>query len=278
MKARLLAAALFLLGLLLISQQPRAQLGMTGVGGGFGPSGGAFTPASLTGLKLWVKGDANTFSDTGCSSAATNGNPVKCWGDNSGLGNNLVSGSAAVANLATNNLNSMATVNFVTTASQPLEAAVTLSPATTISCFGLFEDTVGIPNNDRFISVQGSGQSNDYGNANSFNLDQSASTTLTLQQNFGSVASGTNALSTWYQYGFVFNGTTATLYIGGTSAGSSSNTSTMTSPPTIAVGGAAVGGGNPLTGYSAEFFCGNADWTSNVTQIHTYLHTRWGIN
>lgn len=62
-------------------------------GAGTGPGGVGRTDGAGR-LKLWLKGDAGVYTDTGCSAAATNGDPAACWGDQSGSGNSFVQSTA----------------------------------------------------------------------------------------------------------------------------------------------------------------------------------------
>lgn len=71
-----------------------AALGITA--GLFGGGAAPWTPASISGLAVWLKADAGTFQDTGKTSAATaDGNPVMVWADQSGNSRDFVSGGDA---------------------------------------------------------------------------------------------------------------------------------------------------------------------------------------
>lgn len=53
-------------------------------------------PKAVSGLLVWLKGDAGTFTDAGCSVAATTSlDNIGCWADQSGNSNDFVSSGAA---------------------------------------------------------------------------------------------------------------------------------------------------------------------------------------
>ncbi len=52
-------------------------------------------PKSVSGLLVWLKGDAGTYTNTGCSTTATDTDPIGCWEDQSGNGNDFISSGAA---------------------------------------------------------------------------------------------------------------------------------------------------------------------------------------
>jgi hypothetical protein len=48
-------------------------------------------PKSVSGLLVWLKGDAGTYTNTGCTTSATDTDPIGCWEDQSGNGHNFIS-------------------------------------------------------------------------------------------------------------------------------------------------------------------------------------------
>src|SRR5664280_2630717 len=51
--------------------------------------GTAWTPAQLPNLIAWYKADVGVYTDTACSTPATNSTTVGCWKDQSGNGYDL---------------------------------------------------------------------------------------------------------------------------------------------------------------------------------------------
>lgn len=65
-------------------------------------------PKSVNGLLLWLKGDAGTYTNTGCSTVANStSDPVNCWEDQSGNSNDFISTGASAPTLQT----SVGTIN-----------------------------------------------------------------------------------------------------------------------------------------------------------------------
>ena len=92
MKIRIHALRSLLVGLVLVVLlaaglagiwQPTPALARWDGGAGTGPGGVGATDGSST-LELWLMADAGTFIDTGCSTAAGNGQDVACWQDQRG--------------------------------------------------------------------------------------------------------------------------------------------------------------------------------------------------
>ena len=62
--------------------------------GGDGPGGVGVTDGSSS-LEVWLRGDQDTYTDTGCATAAANGNDVACWQDQSGNGNHVTQSNSS---------------------------------------------------------------------------------------------------------------------------------------------------------------------------------------
>lgn len=70
------------------------------------------SPDQLSGLVVWLKSDAGTFSDAG-TTPATDGVAVQQWSDQSGSGNHVVQGTAALRpTLQTNEVNGRPLLQF----------------------------------------------------------------------------------------------------------------------------------------------------------------------
>ena len=52
------------------------------LGIGLAPAVAQYTPGGVgADLELWLKADEGVYTDTGCSSAASDGDSVQCWSD-----------------------------------------------------------------------------------------------------------------------------------------------------------------------------------------------------
>lgn len=79
---------------------------------GNGP-GGVGTIDGTSSLRMWLKADVGTYTDADCSLAASNGDPIACWDDQSGSDLNVVAASAAGwPSYVTDTLNSQPVVTF----------------------------------------------------------------------------------------------------------------------------------------------------------------------
>ena len=77
--------------------------------------GAAFSPDSVSGLKLWVMADVETFQDIAMTTPATlNGHQVNGWKDQSGENNHMIADSAGGQPvLNTSVQNGLPSVNFI---------------------------------------------------------------------------------------------------------------------------------------------------------------------
>jgi hypothetical protein len=79
---------------------------------GDGPGGVGRTDGTSN-LTMWLKADVGTYTDADCSLAASNGDPIACWDDQSGSDLNVVAASAAGwPSYVTDTLNSQPVVTF----------------------------------------------------------------------------------------------------------------------------------------------------------------------
>lgn len=106
-------------------------------------SSGPFSPTDVAGLVLWLKADAGTFQDTGCSSAATTDTTkVNCWQDQSGEGNHVISSDTANTDptIETGEQNGNPVIRFGGTSTQRLIAPDDASlDVTTFTAFAVFK-------------------------------------------------------------------------------------------------------------------------------------------
>lgn len=109
--------------------------GISVLGHGFGSP--AFSPADISGLKLWLKADAGLYQDAAMTTPATaNNDPVGGWADQSGLGNHAtqaVSGSRGIYRPSSQN--SKPGVEFTKASTQQLLTSLSMSnePLTAIA-------------------------------------------------------------------------------------------------------------------------------------------------
>lgn len=95
--------------------------------GGQSGGGGGFTPASLTGLQLWLKADTGVYSDLG-STPATNGGSVEQWNDQSGNANNITQTTSFNRPVyTTGSINGLPTVGCVTSHGSVLNLSSTIA-------------------------------------------------------------------------------------------------------------------------------------------------------
>lgn len=71
-------------------------------------------PKSVSGLLVWLKGDAGTYTNTGCTTTATDTDPIGCWEDQSGNGHDFISTGAAnpTFDAISGSINSQAAIEF----------------------------------------------------------------------------------------------------------------------------------------------------------------------
>lgn len=118
-----IAVILLCTGLFCLAQ---AQVPMTGAGKG-APGGAVWTPATLgANLVAWWDVSQPVYTDTGCSTAATNGQNIDCVPDQSGNSLAVNNNFTTQATLNTTGLNSKRTLVFVGSSSSTL-----VSPSTT---------------------------------------------------------------------------------------------------------------------------------------------------
>jgi DNA-binding beta-propeller fold protein YncE len=83
-----------------------------GAAGGNGPGGVSVTDGSGS-LEAWYRADRGVYTDSGCTTAATNGGQVACWKDQSGNGRNATQTVAGTYPIyATNQINGLPVLQF----------------------------------------------------------------------------------------------------------------------------------------------------------------------
>lgn len=250
--------------------------------------GGGFTPASLNSLLGWWKADGTvTVNNNGTGGTPSNGTSAKWIADASGNSRPLVADpTVSVANYNTSGLNGLPTISCIGATNQPFQASIPLANPTKLVVFGVFRCTRGTPSNDRFVSIMGSGDTTDYNHTTSCQLSVSAygAGGLILGQNSANQATATITQNIWQQVGFTWDGTNATLYTGGSSAGSNANSNSFATPIEFNVGamdtpGSSSAGGALIGDFAEVFVCNSATALTGteLTNIQTYFFNKWGV-
>lgn len=234
--------------------------------------GGAWTPASLPGIKGWYEGDVGVTHAGGATDTVT------AWADQSGNGQNLTKYNSGLANAPiynVNPLNGKPTIKFGSVIGQGLQnTSFNLGGSTTqLWFFAIFSQSTG--SNSRGFEYLGNGQSTDGNAASAILVDFPTTTTLQAYHN-GSLANTTIPASTWIQGGSVFDGTNITAYVnnvGGTPA--AQGTGSFTTPGTFLIGQNPTGGNVPSMNVAAIAFGEGPILSSDQNNLHTYWLNKW---
>lgn len=270
----LLRSALAAPALLLL---PRDGWSATGIGttGAGGPvsGGAAWDPSQDANLKGWWKSTAGVTSSSGV---------VSTWADQSGNGNTLTAGSNQVLLNATSfNGHPGLGVSFLFGGDVMLKSGFVFNSATCSWFASFMVDTSSGNNFGRLLSFKAVGNTNDWDNNPSFEVDTGPTHTNVQATSNAGVSStiGTPFSPTTLTpmtAGVVFDGTNATFYINGTAQGS-------TMAHSVNLGG---GSGvdyrifdDAFSDFSAATFAEHLVSTSvlSATNYQNYAHTTWGI-
>ncbi|MDB4978409.1 MAG: hypothetical protein JWM56_595 [Candidatus Peribacteria bacterium] len=219
-----------------------------------------FAPNNIAGLQLWLKADTGLYQDSACTVVATaTNNPVGCWKDQSGIGNDatqLTTTKRPLLKLSA--LNSNSTLKLDNTDDGLKTTTIIGNPYTVFVVYNtngisaLRRAVQGVDNN--WLVGPYSGLHKFYNSA---------------------FINGSSVMSGQFVYASV-SGTSAgaSFYLGGALIGSNTN---ITSPSKIALG--AVGIYNePLNGEIAEVIAYNSALsTANRQAVELYLSTKYGL-
>lgn len=232
----------------------------------------AWNPLNLPGLVGWYKGDAGTFTNTGCTTPAVNGNTLGCWADQSGHSANLIQATTGQQpRYDTSSLNGLSVVTAPAGASQMSVAIFNLG-GTTASVFMVVKSTAA--NLGRVVDY-GVGSTDT--SSTSFIAAFFSSITAPASYNNGFKSQGTVVSSSWNEIGSIFDGTNNTMYIGGIAQTPVGATSTFATNGNLNSFSDPVGA-FPLTGSIAEIIVtSGALGTADRASIKTYLLARWGV-
>ena len=236
------------------------------------PSGGSFTPASLTNLILWGEADTNTYTDTGGTTlCTTDGDNLKNWKDLSGAGSNLVWPSVLVAPVYKTNLaNSKPGCRFSSALDDLLDSAQANNQKP-ISAAAVVRVTDVTANGTIFEGNSGTG---------GFALDISASHFRALSAFVALIGGSTATLvnNTFYIVVFTYDSSGNYAFtLNGSADGSGTNNMTFSNTGTRIGCNNATSGGF-LDGDLLAFAKGSAVWTgTEITNLTNYWKSKYGL-
>lgn len=281
--AALLCVGIFCLGLPLEAANVHIGTGRALLGSSVPTS---LLPNQVPGLQLWLSADVNTFTDSGCSAPATNGQGVQCWGDRSGKGNNATQATGAdQPTLATAVQNGLSGITF-NGSSDIFSSSYLGNPGTCIAAYLAKAVTTSDPTLELALLWANNGTG-----AASFALRVGTSGTgagpftqasYAIENTSSAVFS--TALSAQFNVpdiiGFRGGGTAAALAyrwnIPSQAAGDL--TGTQNAIAAAAIGGD-LGSATRFNGYIYEIACYSGSITTlQYSQVVAYLQNKWGIN
>jgi hypothetical protein len=238
----------------------------------------SFSPASIAGLKLWLKADAGLYQErTGASAttlASADADPVGSWLDQSGQASHMVApidGRRPTVKLSLQN--GLPVVRF-DGVDDLLTAAAVPQTATTFTIFMTF----------RFRSLTGANQQITHVGTSSNGYGFAANTSNNRDISFHGVSllvdsAASTSTEIWSAYR---TGGTTTMRVNGVDVSITNGTATPTAPATTAgVGGlpTAVGAGtSPATCDAMELLLYDSALSgANVALVEAYLNSRWGV-
>lgn len=230
-------------------------------------AGGAWTPASLTGLAAWYKADAGVTDDG-------SGN-VTAWNDQSGNGWHLSASGSARPKTGTRSLNSLNVLDFNGSSNYMANNGFTFNVGdwTVLAVYCL--DTA---NQGGVVSSSNSSSSSDY-NGNDvcrFMYKQSNGTVGTYYNGLGGTQSGSVAAA---EQGVTLrSGSTLSAYVNGSKGTDRSGSTQSLNAIAYLILGADMNSGPAefFDGYIAEVVIASGDHTADLSSWNTYC-ARWGL-
>lgn len=239
-------------------------------------AGGAWTPASLPGLVVWL--DASNSGSITQSSGA-----VSQWNDLSGNGNNFVQATGANKPTfsATGFNGSKPGITVVAASAQFVQNTSVPFNSSTLSIFVVNTLTASSEDNSGLVSFLGSGQANDFNNAASFilftsNVHSLYRLTSSTYDDFANAAT----VATPATIGWVFDGTNGTGYLNFAADTPAAKTGTLgATTANIAFGSRPWNSNTPsFDGTYGEIVLTNTAMSSgDRASLHTYLTSKWGV-
>lgn len=255
--------------------------GSTADTSGNGPGGVGLTNAT-TSLAIWLKGDAGAYTNTGCTTAASNGNATACWQDQSGYARHATqttAGNRPVYTTAT--LNGFPVLRFTAASSHYLNGTRTAYSGTTQTVCVVATRSAA-PAGTSSAAFWLNTQANDFDNVPSFTFAwENLGAQIQSYRNGGPLSTHTNpGLSTPYQFCTAFSGTTNTAYLNGSAAASVASTGNF-GWDRYRVGARQVGGvsSSYYPGDIAELIVYDANLTSpQRILMENYLSAKYNIS
>ena len=189
----------------------------------------AWTPAQLPGLVAWYRADVGVYTDTGCSTPATNTQTIACWADQSGNGANLIQATGAnQPEFLSTGYDGKQTVqcNAATPVWMTTASGVAMGTNTTGSGFAVGQMLTGTSSNGRVVSYSGS--NSDFNTGGWVILSRNVTNSSLTTQRTAGVNSGTISLATNMHFGTVLDGTNANWYINNVLSGTPSALANVT--------------------------------------------------
>jgi hypothetical protein len=259
-------------------------------GPGLPVSSGTFTPASIPGLIAWYKADndgTNVFTDTGCSSSATNNSLVACWKDKSGNGYNCFqSTSADRPTYLTAGLGGNPTIEFIASSLTGCISAAGVVFGTGVSASGFFAGTMTSSASSFANAMNYCGPSssacNSSGDVNFAFRDNSTDALCPGKGAISGAGCPSISLSTLIRFGSVANGSTLTPYLNGVAGTAGSGSDNAANSGCVSIGNGAANcvyngnGFNSWDGAISEIVIYNTALTpTQISQLDAYFTSRW---
>lgn len=253
------------------STQQLSNCGNTG-----NTSGYYFYPPSVPGIKLWLKADAGVKNVAG--DPAAGGDPVATWEDQSGYGNNVTQSSSPmrptyILSDGNSPINNNPTVVFG--GAHYIDRTPGLGSFTGLTVIGVARHEAG--SNGSYVCATSGGFS---GTDDYFQVKRSGGfyNEVYVNRNGGVLASVLSTVSNtnYHVESMLWDGSSLSYYIDGTSAGSPASFSGTLSPNSKFTVGSL---GGTFTGRVAEVIVyDNAISSNNRSYIECYLSYKYGIS
>jgi len=238
-----------------------------------------WTPSQLSGLIAWWKADAGTWSDTGGTTPAANGQQVLRWSDNT-ASNVYLYNSVAGPVLVSPGLNGLPILRC-DGSDRHLHPNNTLPQggASTLSIFTVIKPSSSNTASQALLSLIGPVQTDDYNNALSLTFAFSVPTCTVARNSIYDQV--TLSFDAWMEFAAVFDGANCTSYVNNVAqapAVSSSGAFGATEDVYMFARYYSSALQNFFIGDVAEVLIKNTPVTgTDLTNIHNYFSGKWGV-